>query len=269
MRNGQIQVHASSLTSELRFPHPQKMDSNSHSEKGLGLQTWSWKPWRNQSEDWLALLGNPLPSPQPLALTLQPHQLIVALLTQLELPAVLPQQLLVVVIDLLDGLANLQGQEELLEQVPTSTQACSLDPNPGTGGSACLSPQKSSTLQRTEVSPCWVWRMESGPRPHFPAQATEWAAPTSQLHPKATGPIFLKFQHSYSTRLTGQGKRARKAPLCWAVHCACRDISRLRTLGEKWQGQLPLGAACVGQGRVSSLSFCCLSHLYLLPTLWY
>lgn len=31
--------------------------------------------------------------------------------------------------------------------------------------------------------------------------------------------------------------------------------------GEKWQGQLPLGAACVGQGRVSSLSFCCPSHL--------
>lgn len=65
MQNGQIQVHASSLTSEPHFPHPQKMDSNSPSEAGLGLQTWSWKPWRNQGEDWLALLGNPLPSPNP------------------------------------------------------------------------------------------------------------------------------------------------------------------------------------------------------------
>lgn len=44
---------------------------------------------------------------QPRILTLQPHQLIVAFLTQLQFPAVLAQQLLVVAINLLDGLANL------------------------------------------------------------------------------------------------------------------------------------------------------------------
>lgn len=43
----------------------------------------------------------------PPAVTFQPHELIVALLAQLQLPAVLAQELLVVAVDLLDGLADL------------------------------------------------------------------------------------------------------------------------------------------------------------------
>lgn len=44
---------------------------------------------------------------QPSILTLQPHQLIVAFLAQLQFPPVLAKQFLVVAINLLDGLANL------------------------------------------------------------------------------------------------------------------------------------------------------------------
>lgn len=44
---------------------------------------------------------------QPRILTLQPHQLIVAFLAQLQFPAVLAQQLLIVAVDLLNGLADL------------------------------------------------------------------------------------------------------------------------------------------------------------------
>lgn len=40
-------------------------------------------------------------------LTLQPYQLVMAFLAQLQLPAVLAQQLLVVAVNLLNGLANL------------------------------------------------------------------------------------------------------------------------------------------------------------------
>lgn len=50
--------------------------------------------------------GASLPRP---AVTFQPHELVVALLAQLQLPAVLAQQLLVAAVDLLDGLADLVG----------------------------------------------------------------------------------------------------------------------------------------------------------------
>lgn len=97
------------------------------------------------------------------------------------------------------------------------------------------------------MSPCWVWRMESGPRPHFPAQATEWAAPTSQLHPKATGPIFLKSQHSYLNTAHRTGEKSQKkllfAGLC-IVHAETSVGSEHP--GEKWQGQLPLGGSMCG-----------------------
>lgn len=45
----------------------------------------------------------------PPAVTFQPHELVVTLLPQLQLPAVLAQQLLVVAVGLLDGLADLAG----------------------------------------------------------------------------------------------------------------------------------------------------------------
>lgn len=48
-------------------------------------------------------------TPSPPAVTFQPHELVVALLAQLQLTAVLAQQLLVVAVDLLDGLAYLVG----------------------------------------------------------------------------------------------------------------------------------------------------------------
>lgn len=50
-------------------------------------------------------------------LTLQPHQLIMALLAQLQLPAVLAQQLLVVAVDLLNGLANLGSRHSAFRRL--------------------------------------------------------------------------------------------------------------------------------------------------------
>lgn len=61
-----------------------------------------------------------VPTLAPL-ITFQPHELVVTLLAQLELPAILAQQFLVVGVDLLDGLANL-GAHALpsapLDQLP-------------------------------------------------------------------------------------------------------------------------------------------------------
>lgn len=51
----------------------------------------------------------PAPACPAPPVTFQPHELVVALLAQLQLPAVLAQQLLVAAVDLLDGLADLVG----------------------------------------------------------------------------------------------------------------------------------------------------------------
>lgn len=64
----------------------------------------------------------------PAALTFQPHELIVALLTQLQLPAVLAQELLVVAVDLLDGLADLAGGRTVLSGAGPPTRLTTLLP---------------------------------------------------------------------------------------------------------------------------------------------
>lgn len=75
---------------------------------GHSSEEWCWGPWgragspRSQAED-------PLPPPAQPAATFQPHELVVALLAQLQFPAVLAQQLLVVAVDFLNGLADLVG----------------------------------------------------------------------------------------------------------------------------------------------------------------
>lgn len=58
---------------------------------------------------------------QPRILTLQPHQLIVAFLAQLQFPAVLAQQLLIVAVDLLNGLADLGSMHTTIKGLPWSS----------------------------------------------------------------------------------------------------------------------------------------------------
>lgn len=58
---------------------------------------------------------------QPKILTLQSHQLIVAFLAQLQFPAVLAQQLLIVAVDFLNGLADLGSMHTTIKGLPWSS----------------------------------------------------------------------------------------------------------------------------------------------------
>ena len=58
------------------------------------------------------------------AVTFQPHELVVALFTQLQLPPVLAQQLLVVAVDLFDGLADLVGEGQRRQGASSTHLTC-------------------------------------------------------------------------------------------------------------------------------------------------
>ena len=92
---------------------------------GHSSKDWHWRPKGRAGAPPRQVrapsAGHPLTHT---AVTFQPHELIVALFTQLQLPAVLAQQFLVVAIDLLDGLANLVGEGQCHQGASSTHLTC-------------------------------------------------------------------------------------------------------------------------------------------------